>query len=36
MNIITEVLIKQKRPIIPDECDSNIGKIIEETWNQEA
>ena len=36
MQIITEVLLKKKRPIIPDECDSNIRKIIEETWNQEA
>ena len=33
---MTEVLVKQKRPIIPDECDSNIRKIIEESWNQEA
>ena len=34
--IMTDVLIKKKRPIIPDECDSNIRKIIEQSWQQES
>ena len=36
MQIMNEVLIKKRKPIIPGECDSNIRKIIEETLNQEA
>lgn len=34
--IMNEVVAKQTRPIIPDECNSNIRKIIEESWNQKS
>ena len=36
IQIMTAVFAQQRRPIIPDECDSKIRKIIEESWNQES
>ena len=34
--ILTDILVKQRRPIIPPSCDPDMKKIIQDSWHQEA